>query len=105
MFAKPAADVGISLGRGQQQARRGGKREKVQALTQQQDTENVEDDAFYVFTATTGEGLESLELRINNKLVDVIVDSGSSCNLMSEDLFHFITRGETTLAECDRSVC
>ena len=93
-----------SQGRAQQQARKGGKREKVQAVTQQQDTENVEDDAFYVFTATTGEGLETLELRINNKLVNVIVDSGASCNLMSEDVFKFITRGETTLAECDRSV-
>jgi len=58
-----------SQGRAQQQARKGGKREKVQAVTQQQDTGNVEDDAFYVFTATTGEGLETLELRINNKLM------------------------------------
>ena len=93
-----------SQGRAQQQARKGGKWEKVQAVTQQQDTENVEDDAFYVFTATIGEGLETLELRINNKLVNVIVDSGASCNLVSEDVFKFITRGETTLAECDRSV-
>ena len=93
-----------SKGSTQQQARKEGKREKVQAVTQQQATHNVEDDAFYVFTATTAEGLESLELRINNKLVNVIVDSGASCNLMSEDVFKFITRGETTLAECDRSV-
>ena len=83
-----------SQGRAQQQARKGGKREKVQAVTQQQDTENVEDDAFYVFTATTGEGLESLELRINNKLVNVIVDSGASCNLMSEDVLNLLPGGK-----------
>ena len=93
-----------SQGSAQQQARKGGKREKVQAVTQQQATQNVEDDAFYVFTATTAEGLGSLELRINNKLVNVIVDSGASCNLMSEDVFKVITKGETTLAECERSV-
>ena len=50
-----------------------------------------EDDAFYVFTASTSEGLETLELRLNDKIIDIIVDSGASCKLMSERVFHSLT--------------
>lgn len=40
------------------------------------DGEESEDDAFYVFTTSTHEALETLELRINDKVVNVVVDSG-----------------------------
>ena len=46
-----------------------------------------------MFTASTSEALESLELRINDKVINVIVDSGASCNLMSEHVFHSMTGG------------
>ena len=65
----------------------------MQAVTQQQDAEKPEDDAFYVFAASTTEGLETLELRINDRLAVVIVDSGASCNLMSQDEFQSLTGG------------
>ena len=86
------------------QTKGGGRREKVHAVSQQADGEESEDDAFYVFTASTSEALETLELRINDKIVDVIVDSGASCNLMSEHVFHSLTGGKAPLAECDKNV-
>lgn len=39
---------------------RGGKQEKVQAVTHQQDYGEAEDNVFYVFSAFTSEGLEML---------------------------------------------
>ena len=39
---------------------RGGKQEKVQAVTHQQDYGEAEDNVFYVFSAFTSEGLETL---------------------------------------------
>ena len=86
------------------QTKGGGRREKVHAVTQQADGEESEDDAFYVFTATTSEALETLELRINDKIINVIVDSGASCNLMSEHVFHSLTGGKAPLAGCDKNV-
>ena len=50
-----------------------------------------EDDAFYVFTVSTSEGLETLELRLNDKIINIIVDSGAGCELMSERVFHSLT--------------
>lgn len=76
----------------------------MQAVTQHQYPDEPADDGFYVFTASTSEGLETLELYINDKLVNVIVDSGASCNLMSEDMFQSLTGEKTTLNECSRSV-
>ena len=55
-------------------------------------------------TASTSEGLEKLELRINDKIVNVIVYSGVSCNLMSEHVFHSLTGGYAPLAGCDKHV-
>ena len=86
------------------QTKGGGRREKVHAVSQQADGEESEDDAFYVFTASTSEALETLALRINDKIVDVIVDSGASCNLMSEHVFHSLTGGKAPLAGCDKNV-
>ena len=86
------------------QTKGGGRREKVHAVSQQADGEESEDDAFYVFTASKSEALETLELRINDKIVDVIVDSGASCNLMSEHVFHSLIGGKAPLAGCDKNV-
>ena len=86
------------------QTKGGGRREKVHAVTQQADGKESEDDAFYVFTATTSEALETLELCINDKIINVIVDSGASCNLMSEHVFHSLTGGKAPLAGCDKNV-
>ena len=46
------------------------------------------------------QALETLELRINDKIIDVIVDSDARCNLKSEHVFHSLTGGggESTLS-------
>lgn len=41
-----------------------------------------QDDSFYVFETSVGEGRETIELYINDKSTDVIIDSEASCNLM-----------------------
>ena len=68
------------------QPRKGGKQEKVEAIAQLPDFGEAEDDVFYVFSASTSEGPETLELCINNKLTSVIIDSGASCLKMSFNL-------------------
>ena len=57
-----------------------------------------------MFTASSGEALETLELRINDKIIDVIADSGASCNIMSEHVFHSLTGGKAPLAGCNKNV-
>ena len=44
-----------------------------------------------MFTDSTNEALQILELHKNDKIINVIVDSGASCNLMSEHVFHSLT--------------
>ena len=39
-----------------------------------------------------------------DKIINVIADSGASCNLMSEHVFHSLTRGKAPLAGCDKNV-
>ena len=47
-------------------------------------TENrVNSDDFYVFNTGTTDGQNTMELMIEDKLVNIVTDSGASCNLMS----------------------
>ncbi|XP_068712222.1 uncharacterized protein [Montipora foliosa] len=41
---------------------------------------------------------------IENKLVDVIIDSGATCNLMSEQVFDKVSQGTLELLKTDRKV-
>ena len=42
---------------------------------------------------------------IEDKLVNIVVDFGASCNSMSEEMFHFITKGNARLLEpCNKRV-
>ena len=91
-------------GRTQTPTRRAGMQEKVRAVTQQQDSDEGENNVYYVFSTSARESPETLDLCINDKLTSVIVDSGASCNLMSENVFHSITGGVKALAACDRNV-
>ena len=51
--------------------------------------EQVSSDDFYVFTTGTSDERNTLELIIQDKPIKIITDSGGSCNLMSEDIYHF----------------
>ena len=41
---------------------------------------------------------------IENELVDVIIDSGATCNLMSEQVFDKVSQGKQELLKTDRKV-
>ena len=65
------------------------KRDSVRKIGNQPEQSNVEgsdaseDDGYYVFSASDGES-NTLPLMIENEPVNVIIDSGATCNLMSE---------------------
>lgn len=45
----------------------------MHTVSQQQNAKKLEDDAFYVFAASSTEDLDTLELRINDKLANVML--------------------------------
>ena len=45
-----------------------------------------------------------MELLYDDKLVNLVVDSGASCNLTSEEIFNFITEGNARLLECNKRI-
>jgi len=51
----------------------------------------VGSDDFYLFNAGSTDGQNTLELTIEDRCVEVFIDSGASCNLMSEEMFNFVT--------------
>ena len=46
----------------------------------------------------------ALELIVEDKLINSAIDSGDSCNLMSEKVFDFVTGGRVNLLECTKKV-
>ena len=61
-------------------------------------------DGFYVFYTGDTDDRNCLKLQIEDKIINVIVDSGASCNLMSEEVFDLVTEGSAKLLECNRKV-
>ena len=88
--------------------RRGGNSKEqrdVHNVTGDTSTENrVNSDDFYVFNAGTTDGQNTMELMIEDKLVNIVIDSGASCILMSEEMFNFVTGGKARLLECNKRV-
>ena len=88
--------------------RRGGNSKEqrdVHNVTGDTSTENrVSSDDFYVFNARSTDGQNTMELMIEDKLVNVVIDSGASCNLMSEEMFNVVTGGNARLLECNKRV-
>jgi len=63
--------------------------------------EHGSSDDFYVFTAGTGDERNTLELIIQDNPLKVIIASGSSYNLMLEDIYHFVMGGNVNPLECN----
>ena len=64
----------------------------VHNVTGDKSAENrVSSHDFYVYNAGSTDGQNTVELGIEDKLVNVVIDSGASFNLMSEETFSFIT--------------
>lgn len=87
---------------GEGRGKSGRKREGVWTIGDQPDQDDVErsevskDDGFYVFSASDSES-NTLPLMIESEPVNVIIDSGATCNLMSE-------QGKLEMLETDRKV-
>ena len=53
-----------------------------------------DDDDYYAFTAADNpQSLSTLPILIENKLIDVVVDCGASCNLISHEVFQSLFFG------------
>ena len=57
-----------------------------------------------MFSARSGEAQNTVEMLIEDKPINVILDSGANCNLMSEGVFEFVKGGNASLLECDKGV-
>ena len=45
-----------------------------------------------------------LKLKFEDKIINIIIDSGASCNLISEQIFNQIAGGKVDLSACDKKV-
>ena len=94
--------------RKQSGGRRGGDRQSQRDVRQVSKEVNAGSSAnsedFYVFYTGDTDDRNCLKLQIEDKIINVIVDSGAGCNLMSEELFDLVTGGSVKLLECSRNV-
>ena len=81
-----------------------GQRDVRQVTEQTMDESHGNRDDFYVFSARSGEAQNTVEMLIEDKPINVIIDSGANCNLMSEGVFEFVKGGNASLLECDKRV-
>lgn len=74
-------------------------------LTKNQMAEDDADsDDFYVFSAGATDEENTLKLINEDKLINTVIDSGASCNLMSEEELNFVTGGRVEVLECTKNV-
>ena len=77
----------------------------VRQVSEQVNTgSSANSDDFYVFYTGDADDRNSLKLQIGDKIINVIINSGASCNLMSEEVFDIVTGGSVKLLECNRRV-
>ena len=87
----------------------GRKGQGVRKIGEQPDQSNVkgsnasEDDGYYDFSTSDGKS-NTLPLMIEDEPVNVIIDSGATCNLMSEKVFDKVSKGKLELFKTDRNV-
>ena len=74
-------------------------------MAQEEEQLEEDNDVYYAFCTTEDKGPSTMELSIADKLVNVIVDSGASCNLMSSSTFELQTGGGSTqLKPCNKHI-
>ena len=81
-----------------------GQRDVRQVTEQTMDESRGNRDDFYMFSARSGEAQNTVEMLIEDKPINVILDSGANCNSMSEGVFEFVKGGNASLLECDKGV-
>lgn len=71
-----------------------------------QDVRQVSDEReedFYIF-CTDPNSNDLLDILIEDKSVNVVVDSGASCNLMCEEVFNYVTGGKASLSDTTKRI-
>ena len=81
-----------------------GQRDVHQVTEQTKDESRGNRDDFYVFSGRSREAQNTIEMLIEDKPINVIIDSGANCNLMSEGVFEFVKGGNASLLGCDKRV-
>ena len=64
-------------------------------LTENQmaEEDDADSDDFYVFIAGATDEENTLELIIEEKLINTVIDSDASCSSIPEEVFNFVTGG------------
>ena len=57
-----------------------------------------------MFSARGREAQNTVEMLLEDQPINVTIDSGAKCNLMSERVFEFVKGGTPSLLECDKRV-
>ena len=89
-----------ACGRGKSRGRGGQtQRDYVRQLGEEAEKQGSNSD-FYVFSADDANEGNVLKLKIEDKIIIIIIDSGASCNLISEQIFNQIV----DLSACHKKV-
>ena len=81
-----------------------GQRDVRQETEQTMDESQGNKDDFYVFSARSREAQNTVEMLLEDQPINVTIDPGANCNLMSERVFEIVKGGNASLLECDKSV-
>ena len=93
-----------ACGRGKSRGRGGQtQRDHVEQLDEEAEKQGSNSD-FYVFNADDANEGNVLKLRIEDKIINIIIDSGAICNLISEQVFNQIAGAKVDLSACDKKV-
>ena len=93
-----------ACGRGKSRGRGGQtQRDYVRQLGEEAEKQGSNSD-FYVFSADDANEGNVLKLKIEDKIIIIIIDSGASCNLISEQIFNQIAGGKVDLSACHKKV-
>ena len=91
-----------ACGRGKSRGRGGQtQRDNVRQLGEEAEKQGSNSD-FYVLSADDANEGNVLKLKIEDKIINIIIDSGASCNLISEQIFNQIAGGKVDLSACDK---
>lgn len=100
---KRGQDTKFRGARGRRNSGRGGGRDNVRQLGEETEQQTSSRD-YYVFNTEDKDEGNVMKLLIEEKNINVIIDSGASCNLISEEVFNLVSGGKINLSECDKKV-
>ncbi|XP_048584683.1 uncharacterized protein K02A2.6-like [Nematostella vectensis] len=77
---------------------------QVEAVDVQETDSEEEEDVFNVFCTHTESPPGTMEISIGGVIQNVIIDSGASCNLMSERTFNDLSKGDIVLKPSSKQI-